>query len=115
MREMLGPTSALCGMGLDKSVALLTDGRFSGASRGAAIGHISPEAASGGAIALVQEGDMIEIDIPAAKVNAVVSAEEFAFRRRQLEADPPAPKPLSGWLSRYVRMVSSADTGAVLQ
>ncbi|MDL2323742.1 dihydroxy-acid dehydratase [Ruminococcaceae bacterium OttesenSCG-928-A16] len=113
MREMLNPTSALAGMQLDKQVALLTDGRFSGASRGASIGHISPEAAKGGAIGLLQEGDMIEIDIPAGKLNAKVSEEEFAARR----AKQPAfvPKVASGWLNRYARLVQGAEKGAVLE
>ncbi len=112
MREMLNPTSALAGMKLDTSVALITDGRFSGASRGASIGHASPEAAAGGAIALVEEGDIIEIDIPAGKVNARVSDEEFAARRARFV--PPAPKETSGWLARYARLVSGADQGAVM-
>lgn len=112
MREMLNPTSALAGMGLDKSVALITDGRFSGASRGASIGHVAPEAAQGGNIALLQEGDMIEIDIPAAAVNAVLSAEEFARRRAAWRT--PAQKVTTGWLARYARQVTSAERGAVL-
>ena len=112
MREMLNPTSALAGMKLDTSVALITDGRFSGASRGASIGHASPEAAAGGAIALVEEGDIIEIDIPAGKVNARVSDEEFAARRAKFVQ--PAPKETSGWLARYARLVSGADQGAVM-
>ena len=99
MREMLNPTSALAGMKLDKCVALITDGRFSGASRGASIGHVSPEAAAGGTFGLLQEGDIIEIDIPNHKVNAQVSEEEFAVRRAAYVA--PAPKVTTGWLSRY--------------
>lgn len=113
MREMLNPTSALAGMKLDKEVALITDGRFSGASRGASIGHVCPEAAGGGAIGLLQEGDIIEIDIPAGKLNAQVSNEEFATRRA---AQPPfTPKITGGWLSRYARMVQGANKGAVLE
>lgn len=113
MREMLGPTSAIAGMGLDTSVALITDGRFSGATRGAAIGHISPEAASGGLIALVQEGDLIDIDIPAKHLNLMVPEAEIALRRASFEA--PKRAPLSGYLKRYAAMVSSADQGAVLK
>lgn len=113
MREMLGPTAALAGMELDKSVALITDGRFSGASRGASIGHVSPEAASGGEIGLIQDGDIIDIDIPANKINLRVSDEELA--QRKANWTPKEPKPLSGWLARYARLVSSANTGAVLR
>lgn len=113
MREMLNPTSALAGMELDKCVALITDGRFSGASRGASIGHVSPEAAAGGTFGLLKEGDIIEIDIPNHKVNARVSEEEFAARRAAYVA--PAPKVTSGWLSRYAKLVSSANTGAVMK
>ena len=113
MREMLTPTSALAGMTLDKCVALITDGRFSGASRGASIGHVSPEAAAGGTFGLLQEGDIIEIDIPNHKVNAQVSEEEFAARRAAYVA--PAPKVTTGWLSRYAKLVSSANTGAVMK
>jgi len=113
MREMLNPTSALAGMKLDKSVALITDGRFSGASRGASIGHVSPEAAAGGNIALLQEGDMIEIDIPNNTINAKVSDEVFAERRKAYVA--PEPKVKSGWLARYAKLVSSANTGAVMK
>ena len=113
MREMLNPTSALAGMKLDKCVALITDGRFSGASRGASIGHVSPEAAAGGTFGLLQEGDIIEIDIPNNRVNAKVSDEEFAARRAVYVA--PAPKITSGWLSRYAKLVSSANTGAVMK
>lgn len=113
MREMLNPTSALAGMKLDKCVALITDGRFSGASRGASIGHVSPEAAAGGTFGLLQEGDIIEIDIPNHKVNARVSEEEFAARRAVYVA--PAPKVTTGWLSRYAKLVSSANTGAVMK
>ncbi len=113
MREMLNPTSALAGMKLDKCVALITDGRFSGASRGASIGHVSPEAAAGGTFGLLKEGDIIEIDIPNHKVNAQVSEKEFAARRAAYVA--PAPKVTTGWLSRYAKLVSSANTGAVMK
>ncbi len=113
MREMLNPTSALAGMKLDKTVALITDGRFSGASRGASIGHVSPEAAAGGEIGLICEGDIIEIDIPAAKVNVKVSDEEL--QRRKAAYVQPEPNVKSGWLARYARLVSSADQGAILQ
>lgn len=113
MREMLNPTSALAGMGLDKTVALITDGRFSGASRGASIGHVSPEAADGGLIGLIEEGDIIEINIPEYSINAKVSDEEFARRREAYMK--PEKKVKTGWLERYSRMVSSANTGAVLK
>ena len=113
MREMLNPTSALAGMGLDKTVALITDGRFSGASRGASIGHVSPEAASGGPIGLVREGDQIAIDIPNASVQLLVSDEELAARKAAYVQ--PEPNITTGWLSRYARMVTSADEGAVLR
>lgn len=113
MREMLNPTSALAGMQLDKDCALITDGRFSGASRGASIGHVSPEAAAGGAIALVREGDRIAIDIPANKVNVLVADGELAARRADFA--PPASKVQGGWLARYARQVTSADKGAVLE
>ena len=112
MREMLNPTSALAGMGLDKTVALITDGRFSGASRGASIGHVSPEAASGGPIGLVREGDQIAIDIPNASVTLLV--DEAELERRRAAYVQPEPKITTGWLSRYARMVASADEGAVL-
>ena len=112
MREMLNPTSALAGMKLDKSVALITDGRFSGASRGASIGHVCPEAAQGGEIGLLRDGDVIDIDIPSHSLNARVSAEEFEKRRK--EQVTPQPKFKSGWLARYARLVTSADKGAVL-
>ena len=111
MREMLSPTSALAGMGLDSSVALVTDGRFSGASRGASIGHVSPEAASGGAIALVAEGDMINVDIPNNKLELLVDDATLAKRR---EGWKPVVKPVpNGYLKRYRRLVTSANTGAV--
>ena len=113
MREMLNPTSALAGMKLDKTVALITDGRFSGASRGASIGHVSPEAADGGNIALIEEGDIIAIDIPGASINVKVSDEVLAERRAKYVA--PEPNVKSGWLVRYARAVSGADTGAVMK
>lgn len=113
MREMLSPTSAIAGMGLDKDVALLTDGRFSGATRGAAIGHISPEAMEQGPIALVREGDIISIDIPGGKLNVEVSDEELSTRKMQWKA--PQAKVTSGYLGRYARLVTSASTGAVLK
>lgn len=113
MREMLSPTSAICGMGLDRDVALLTDGRFSGATRGAAIGHISPEAADGGNIALLKNGDVIKINIPEGRLDADVSDDEFKKRRVGWKAKEPAIK--TGYLSRYSRMVSSAAQGAVLK
>lgn len=112
MREMLSPTSALAGMKLDKEVALITDGRFSGASRGASIGHVSPEAASGGNIGLVREGDIIEIDINAGKINVKVSDEELEERRKSWVI--PEPKIKTGYLAKYAKLVSSADKGAVL-
>ena len=111
MREMLSPTSALAGMGLDREVALITDGRFSGASRGAAIGHVSPEAASGGAIAIIQDGDVIDIDIPGKTLNVQLEAEEI---QKRLEALPAFElKKKTGYLARYAANVSSADKGAV--
>jgi len=113
MREMLTPTSAIVGMGLDKEVALITDGRFSGGTRGAAIGHVSPEAAEGGLIALVKEGDSIEIDIPKKRITLKVSESELAKRRKQWK--PPVPKVKEGYLVRYSRMVTSAATGAVFK
>ena len=112
MREMLNPTSAICGMGLGESVALITDGRFSGATRGAAIGHVSPEAAAGGNIALIKEGDMISIDIKNFKINVEVSDEELAERRKAWVCPEPKVKP--GYIARYAKLVTSADKGAVL-
>jgi dihydroxy-acid dehydratase len=112
MREMLTPTSTIMGMGLGESVALITDGRFSGGSRGAAIGHVSPEAASGGLIGLVREGDQIEIDIPARKLNLLVSAEELAERKKTHRPKRKTIK--SPFLKRYAKHVSSAALGAVL-
>jgi dihydroxy-acid dehydratase len=111
MREMLTPTSSIAGMGLDKEVALITDGRFSGGTRGAAIGHISPEAAEGGPIALVQEGDRIRIDIPAKTITLLVDDAELARRRAAWQA--PEPKITHGYAARYSRMVSSGSQGAV--
>jgi len=111
MREMLGPTSAIAGMGLDTTVALLTDGRFSGGTRGAAIGHISPEAAEGGPIGLIKEGDIIAIDIPKKTINLKVSPDELKKRQKTFTPKPPAIK--SGYLARYAKLVTSASTGAV--
>lgn len=113
MREMLNPTSAIAGMGLGSSVALITDGRFSGASRGASIGHVSPEAAVGGPIALVEEGDIISIDIPNMKLDVKVSDEELAVRRAKWQ--PREPKVTSGYLARYREMVTSGNRGAILE
>jgi len=113
MREMLTPTSALAGMGMDKTVALITDGRFSGASRGASIGHVSPEAAAGGPIALVQEGDQIRIDIPNKKIDLLVDADELERRRAELK---PYVQPVDSlFLNRYRLSVTSAVNGAVLE
>ena len=113
MREMLNPTSAIAGMGLGSSVALITDGRFSGASRGASIGHVSPEAAVGGPIALIEEGDIISINIPENTINVKVSDEELA--KRKANWTPKEPKVKTGYLARYASMVTSADKGAILQ
>ena len=113
MREMLNPTSAIAGMGLGSSVALITDGRFSGASRGASIGHVSPEAAVGGPIALVEEGDIIKINIPENTLNVDISDEEMAARRAKWE--PREPKITSGYLARYASLVTSGNTGAILR
>ena len=113
MREMLNPTSAIAGMGLDKDVALITDGRFSGATRGASIGHVSPEAASGGNIGLVEEGDIISIDIPNHTISVALSDEELTSRRAKWVC--PEPKIKTGYLARYAKMVSSADKGAILE
>jgi len=113
MREMLNPTSAIAGMGLDSTVALITDGRFSGASRGASIGHVSPEAAVGGPIALVEEGDIISIDIPANKLEMKVSDEELAARRAKWQ--PREPRVTDGYLHRYASLVTSGNRGAVLE
>jgi dihydroxy-acid dehydratase len=111
-REMLAPTSAIVGVGRDRDVALLTDGRFSGASRGAAIGHISPEAAERGPIAAVKNGDMIEIDVPGKKLNLLIPKEEL--KERLLKWRPPKKK-LKGYLKRYARLVQSASTGATFE
>ena len=113
MREMLNPTSAIAGMGLGSSVALITDGRFSGASRGASIGHISPEAAVGGPIALIEEGDTIKINIPENSINVDLSDEELAARRAKWQ--PREPKVTTGYLARYAAMVTSGNRGAVLE
>lgn len=113
MREMLNPTSAIAGMGLGSSVALITDGRFSGASRGASIGHVSPEAAVGGPIALVEEGDRIRIDIPANKLELIVSEEEL--EKRKAAWKPRTPKITTGYLARYASMVTSGNRGAILE
>ena len=113
MREMLNPTSALAGMKLDKTVALITDGRFSGASRGASIGHVCPEAAAGGNIGLIQEGDIIEIDIPEYRINVQLSDEELEARRAAWSA--PAPKVTSGWLARYAKLVGPSSKGAIME
>lgn len=113
MREMLNPTSAIAGMGLGSSVALITDGRFSGASRGASIGHVSPEAAVGGPIALIEEGDMIAINIPENTINVKVSDDELA--KRKATWTPKEPKVKTGYLARYASMVTSADKGAILE
>ncbi len=113
MREMLNPTSAIAGMGLDTTVALITDGRFSGATRGASIGHVSPEAALGGNIALVREGDTISIDIPACKIELLVSDEELDVRRKTWVC--PEPRIKTGYLQRYTKLVTSAAQGAILE
>ncbi|WP_066637981.1 dihydroxy-acid dehydratase [Desulfolucanica intricata] len=112
MREMLTPTATLAGLGLDKEVALLTDGRFSGATRGAAIGHVSPEAALGGTIAIVRDGDIIDIDIPNCRLNVDLTEEEIAARMKNWQV--PEPKITKGYLARYAKMVTSASTGAVV-
>lgn len=113
MREMLAPTASIVGLGLADSVALITDGRFSGGTKGPCIGHISPEASAGGPIAIIKEGDIIEIDIPARKLNLKVSKEEIANRFKRWR--PVEPKIKTGYLSRYTRLVTSADKGAVLK
>ena len=109
---MLAPTSAIVGVGRDRDVALLTDGRFSGGSRGAAIGHISPEAAEGGPIAVVKNGDQIEIDIPGRKLNLLISSKEL---KKRLSKWKPPKKELKGYLKRYARLVTSASTGATFE
>lgn len=113
MREMLSPTSAIAGMGLDRDVALITDGRFSGATRGASIGHISPEAMEGGLIGLIEEGDSIFIDIINKKIELKVDSEEIQRRRKKYVK--PSPKIKTGYLSRYAKLVTSANTGAILK
>ena len=113
MREMLAPTSAVMGAGLGKSVSLITDGRFSGGTRGACIGHVSPEAADGGPIALVEPGDIIEIDIPGRTMTLCVDDAVLAERRKRL--GPPPDRALTGWLRRYQQLVTSANTGGVLK
>ena len=112
MREMLTPTSAISGMGLSKSVALITDGRFSGATKGPAVGHVSPEAAAGGIIGLVYEGDSITIDLDEGSITLEVDEEELGERRAKYVM--PEPRVKSGYLARYASFVSSADKGAVL-
>ena len=114
MREMLTPTSAVVGMGMETKVALITDGRFSGGTRGAAIGHLSPEAAEGGPIALVRDGDRITIDIPRRKVELLVDEAELEARRKKWKL-PKKKQKVGGLLSRYARMVKSAGEGAVLE
>lgn len=113
MREMLTPTSALAGMGLDSQVCLITDGRFSGATRGASIGHISPEAMAGGPIGVIREGDTISIDIPAKKLDIKLSPDELSARTNEWQA-PARPIP-AGYLERYAELVTSANTGAVFK
>ena len=112
MREMLSPTSAIAGMGLDKDVALITDGRFSGATRGAAIGHVSPEAVRGGLIAYVKEGDLISINIPQYQIELKVPEEELAKRKAEMPIRRKTD--IKGCLARYAQMVSSADKGAII-
>ena len=113
MREMLNPTSAIMGMGLGGSVALITDGRFSGATRGACVGHVSPEAAVCGPIALVEEGDIISINIPENRLDVKISDEEMEARRRKWQ--PKEPPVTTGYLSRYRELVTSGNKGAVLE
>lgn len=113
MREMLSPTATVAGLGLDKDVALLTDGRFSGATRGASIGHVSPEAAEGGPLAAVKDGDIINIDIPNCKLEVELTEQQLKARLKDWQ--PPAPKVKKGYLARYAKMVTSAGTGAVLK
>ncbi len=113
MQEMLTPTAAIVGMGLGKDVALITDGRFSGGTQGAAIGHISPEAAVGGPIALVEEGDQIRIDIPNKRIELLVDDTTLAKRREQWR--PPQPRITTGYLARYARLVSSGAQGAIVR
>ena len=110
---MLAPTAAIMGMGLGESVALVTDGRFSGGTRGPCVGHVSPEAAAGGPIALVRDGDEVELDIRGRRLELRVDPDELARRREGWSA--PEPKVRTGWLARYARLVTSANTGAVLE
>ncbi|MCC6502015.1 MAG: dihydroxy-acid dehydratase, partial [Deltaproteobacteria bacterium] len=113
MREMLAPTATLMGMGMGDSVALITDGRFSGGTRGPCIGHISPEAMEGGPIALIKDGDTIELDIPERKIELKVSVDELEKRKKAWKMPPPKIK--DGWLARYAKVVTSANTGAVVK
>ena len=113
MREMLTPTASIAGMGLSESVALITDGRFSGATRGPCIGHVSPEAATGGPIGLLKDGDIIEIDVPKRKLNVKLSAEELAKRSKSWTAKEPNVK--TGYLVRYSKLVQAAHKGSVLE
>ncbi len=113
MQEMLAPTSYIMGQGLGESVALITDGRFSGGTRGACVGHVSPEAAEGGPIALLQDGDIIELDIPARTLNVRLTEEELARRRAAWQ--PPPPRSTSGWLARYAARATNASRGAILE
>jgi dihydroxy-acid dehydratase len=113
MQEMLTPTASIKGIGMDKDVALITDGRFSGATTGASIGHVSPEAMAGGPIAALRNGDIIEIDIPAKKLNVKLTQTEIKKRLRAWR--PPRPKITTGYLARYSRLVTSASTGAVFE
>jgi len=113
MQEMLSPTSYIAGAGLGESVALITDGRFSGGTRGACIGHVSPEAAVGGPVGLLENGDIIQIDIPNNRINVKLSAEQLAERKKAFQ--PPKPRITAGYLAKYASMATSADTGAVLK
>jgi dihydroxy-acid dehydratase len=113
MREMLNPTSAISGMGLDKSVALITDGRFSGGTRGLAIGHISPEASEGGPIGLLKEGDLIKIDIPGRRIDVLIDDSERKMRKKEFK--PFKKKSPRGYLERYAKIVKSAGDGAVFE
>jgi dihydroxy-acid dehydratase len=113
MQEMLSPTSLIAGMGLDKDVALITDGRFSGATRGASIGHVSPEAAEGGEIALIRDGDIIELDVDAHTLNVKLSDEELERRRKEFK--PKLRKIESRWLKQYRALVTNASNGAILK
>jgi dihydroxy-acid dehydratase len=113
MQEMLAPTTAIKGVGLGEKCALVTDGRFSGGTAGASIGHVSPEAAVGGPIGLIKDGDIIEIDIPAGKLSVRLSDKELAARKEAWKLRPP--RYTTGWLARYAKMATSADTGAILK